>query len=319
MPRRLHTKTVHLFEPHCTRDRRLRIGRGACFDRFGVPIGWIYCSLHTQCFQPNVEANAVVGLNRRWIVTRLNHLEHLLEAKIVEAIRHTIREGKDGGLTNGFDNSAPATRLCEFPAKSLLALLCGAVAYCMRNPTPIVSEHSSRLHELPVFFLCPACRRTSFLCGEGTRGHPRYLATDSHTLPHRDAMDIDRSIRLCAEVIHSTDHENTNRHVTDKLQSLFRELNALKRQYEDVQARMRVERDILSIEMHNELVDREANAARVAERQRGMFERASALKGQLDAFDKANQSAACVESAVANLCPLASVTHSLGCRRLDGA
>lgn len=63
------------------------------------------------------------------------------------------------------------------------------------------------------------------------------------------------------------------------------------------------ERDILRAEMHGEQVDREANAARVAERQRFLFERSVAQSGQATAAEKAMASAAYVEAALASLCP----------------
>ena len=75
--------------------------------------------------------------------------------------------------------------------------------------------------------------------------------------------------------------------------------------------RATVEKDALRAEMHAELVDREANAARVAERQRVLFERGSALAGQAGAQERAYASAAFVEAAVASLCPNAGIKPRL--------
>lgn len=68
-------------------------------------------------------------------------------------------------------------------------------------------------------------------------------------------------------------------------------------------ARWLSEKDIMRAEMHGEQVDREANSARIADRQRFLFERAVAQSGQSTAAEKAVASAAYVEAALASLCP----------------
>ena len=80
-------------------------------------------------------------------------------------------------------------------------------------------------------------------------------------------------------------------------------------------ARATIELDTLRMEMHAELVDREANAARVAERQRFLFERHAAQNGQAAAADRAAQSAAFVEAALVSLCPHTTV-ESPGCAQI---
>ena len=75
------------------------------------------------------------------------------------------------------------------------------------------------------------------------------------------------------------------------------------------------ELDVLRSEMHSELVDREANSARVAERQRFLFERSAAQNGQASAAERAAQSAAFVESALVSLCPH-TTARSPGCSQL---
>lgn len=130
-------------------------------------------------------------------------------------------------------------------------------------------------------------------------------------------MDLDNTIALSDELVRELTKSPPN--TADALQnahSLQQQLQTLKRQLMDLKARNTAERDILSMEMHHELVDREANAARTADRQRYIFERSSALTGQLSAFDKASQSTAFVESAVANLCPYATNNPSTGCHSL---
>ena len=85
-----------------------------------------------------------------------------------------------------------------------------------------------------------------------------------------------------------------------------------------LELRHRAELDAMRSEIHAELVDREANTARVAERQRFLFERTSAQPGQLSAYDRASASAAYVEAALVALCPHSS-THSAGCDELAAA
>lgn len=71
----------------------------------------------------------------------------------------------------------------------------------------------------------------------------------------------------------------------------------------DATARARVQLDTLRTELNNELVDREANAARIAERQQFLFQRVSALPGQHGAAERAVASATYVEAALVALCP----------------
>tara|TARA_X000001036_G_scaffold172474_1_gene163020 strand:- start:1208 stop:1594 length:387 start_codon:yes stop_codon:yes gene_type:complete len=62
--------------------------------------------------------------------------------------------------------------------------------------------------------------------------------------------------------------------------------------------RGRAELDALRAELQLELIDREANSARVHERQKYLFERQEALSGQSTAFERAAASAAYLESAL---------------------
>lgn len=63
------------------------------------------------------------------------------------------------------------------------------------------------------------------------------------------------------------------------------------------------QKDLLRSEIRAETVDREANSARVLERQRVLFERSCAQQGSLAAFDRAAASAGYVEAALASLSP----------------
>lgn len=58
---------------------------------------------------------------------------------------------------------------------------------------------------------------------------------------------------------------------------------------------------MLRAELHGELVDREANAARVNERQKYLFERAEAQTHQSSAHERAAASAAYLEAALQSL------------------
>ena len=89
----------------------------------------------------------------------------------------------------------------------------------------------------------------------------------------------------------------------EDLQQLHLVVQAEARQSAEERARFLVEKDVMREEMHAEHVDREANAARVAERQRFLFERSVAQPGQASAAERASASAAFVEAALASLCP----------------
>ena len=79
--------------------------------------------------------------------------------------------------------------------------------------------------------------------------------------------------------------------------------------------RARAEVDVLRSELHGELVDREANAVRVNERQRVLFERQEALAGQSSAHERAQASAAYLEAALVSL-DVNAHSVGLGCEAL---
>ena len=72
---------------------------------------------------------------------------------------------------------------------------------------------------------------------------------------------------------------------------------------EQANTRLAIELHCVRAAMHEELVDREANAARIQDRQRLLFDRANAQEGQLSAHDRAALSANYVEAALGALCP----------------
>ena len=86
---------------------------------------------------------------------------------------------------------------------------------------------------------------------------------------------------------------------------------ALAQQLDDERTRHELELKTIRREVHDELIDREANAARIIDRQRTLFER-SGLDGQLSAHERAIASANFVESAIAALCPNPPA-HSADC------
>lgn len=90
---------------------------------------------------------------------------------------------------------------------------------------------------------------------------------------------------------------------------------ALQRALAAERSRTLSERDIANSEMHAELVDREANSARVSERQRFLFERNSSLPGQSTAADRAVGAVHYVEAALVALCPHESASGG-GCEQL---
>jgi hypothetical protein len=102
------------------------------------------------------------------------------------------------------------------------------------------------------------------------------------------------------------------------LTSALHDINTLQRTLEHMKTRHTIESDLLRAEVHSELVDREANAARVADRQRFLWERSVALPGQAAAGDRAAASAAYVEAALSALCPH-STPRSNGSEQLAAA
>lgn len=92
-------------------------------------------------------------------------------------------------------------------------------------------------------------------------------------------------------------------------------INKMAREAEFNNARAIAEKDALRAELHCEQVDREANAARISERQRFLFERSAAQPGQASAAERAAASAAFVEAALVSLCPH-STPRSPGCDQL---
>lgn len=87
------------------------------------------------------------------------------------------------------------------------------------------------------------------------------------------------------------------------------EIARLKRQHAAQAERHRVEMAVFSEEVRHELVDREANAARTADRLRVLFERDSGSARNV--FDRAMGSASAVEATLASLCPYTpSLNHT---------
>ena len=78
-------------------------------------------------------------------------------------------------------------------------------------------------------------------------------------------------------------------------------IQAMQRHASDDALRADVRENILREAVRDELIDREANAARVQDKQRSLFEGRDAAA--LSAFDRANQTVAAIEASVASLCP----------------
>lgn len=126
------------------------------------------------------------------------------------------------------------------------------------------------------------------------------------------ALDI---VRALSHTLDSPYTEATRPLAQEKLQALDDTLQLIKREMAAAHTRHTAEKDVLKAELHCEAVDREANAARVAERQRFLFERAVALPGQSEASERASASAAFVEAALASLCPH-DLLPAAGCEAL---
>mgnify|MGYP004366846045 FL=1 len=105
------------------------------------------------------------------------------------------------------------------------------------------------------------------------------------------------------------------REIYTGMDELYKLLLSTDRERAHENMRSTIELDTIRSEMHMELVDREANAARVAERQRFLFERSSAQAGQASAAERASASASYVEAALAALCPH-TTPASPGCAQL---
>jgi hypothetical protein len=78
-------------------------------------------------------------------------------------------------------------------------------------------------------------------------------------------------------------------------------IQAMQRHASDDALRADVRENILREAVHDELIDREANAARVQDKQRAAFEGRDVAA--LSALDRANQTVASVEASIASLCP----------------
>ena len=131
-----------------------------------------------------------------------------------------------------------------------------------------------------------------------------------------DGLSMSKSLYEAADAAIRNDSQIDLAAVRSTAKKLNKLLLGLARQQNFEKTRSTTENDVLRAEMHAELVDREANAARVAERQRFLFERAAAQQGQAAAGDRAAQSAAFVEAALVSLCPH-TTPISPGCAQLD--
>lgn len=91
----------------------------------------------------------------------------------------------------------------------------------------------------------------------------------------------------------------------DELKKLAADANkaivAMQRHASDDAVRADVRENILREAVRDELIDREANAARVHDRQRALFEGRDS--NTLTVFDRVNQTVAGVEASIASLCP----------------
>ena len=79
-------------------------------------------------------------------------------------------------------------------------------------------------------------------------------------------------------------------------------IQAMQRIAKDEALRADVRENVLREAVRDELIDREANAARIQDRQRLLLEQAGATE-TLSAFDRAATSASSVEASIAALCP----------------
>lgn len=131
-----------------------------------------------------------------------------------------------------------------------------------------------------------------------------------------EGLSLTKSLYEAAEAAIRNESQMDAASVRQSAKKLNKLLLTLARQQNCEKTRATIELDTLRAEMHAELVDREANAARVAERQRFLFERQAAQHGQSAAADRAAQSAAFVEAALVSLCPHPT-RPSPGCKQLD--
>lgn len=130
-----------------------------------------------------------------------------------------------------------------------------------------------------------------------------------------DLLDGCEKNQLDLTVAETREGKKCARKANACIDQLRKEVEQLQRELHDYKTRARAEKDVLRAEVHGELVDREANAARVAERQRFLFERSAAQMGQSSAGDRAAASAAFVEAALVTLCPHPQ-QMSAGCEQL---
>ncbi len=110
-----------------------------------------------------------------------------------------------------------------------------------------------------------------------------------------------RDVNWGLETLRGLAAQSTDETTKSRLHSVERLLLKLARQLEHEKRRGTVEVQALRAELQEELIAREANAARICERQRSQFELPAALPNALRAFDRAYASTALIEVAVRNL------------------
>jgi hypothetical protein len=115
---------------------------------------------------------------------------------------------------------------------------------------------------------------------------------------HKRLRDLEESplVIMDGEAFPKVDYQALKKLAADANKAI----QAMQRHASDDSVRADVRENILREAVRDELIDREANAARVLDRQRALLEG----KGEsLSAFDKASQAVASVEASVASLCP----------------
>ena len=127
------------------------------------------------------------------------------------------------------------------------------------------------------------------------------LKTPAFFAPLSALYAMPRDLHSTLETLRRLGGEASDEATKSQLRSVERMVLKLARQLDHEKRRGAVQVQALRSELQDELIAREANAARIAERQRSAFELPTALPNALHGYDRAYASTALIEVAVRSL------------------
>jgi hypothetical protein len=112
--------------------------------------------------------------------------------------------------------------------------------------------------------------------------------------------EIERGRRLCKKIVEQAKSGAIEKRHAQRLALAYLDLA---RKFHDQRVRHRAEIAMIKSEIRREFVSYEATSARVDERQRQLFERATAQKNALESYTRGRALAAYVDASLASLAP----------------